>query len=87
FFYDFLWRDWDDEEGCENYTALIEERIRLSLAICKEYASKDDMAEGETDNDFIWQGKEQYESELSTLAAEEAGRSNGNQSVLFIDVY
>ncbi|GCC29775.1 hypothetical protein chiPu_0008217 [Chiloscyllium punctatum] len=29
FFYDFLWRDWDDEEGCENYTALIEERIRL----------------------------------------------------------
>ncbi|XP_069491113.1 testicular spindle-associated protein SHCBP1L [Ambystoma mexicanum] len=29
FFYDFLWRDWDDEECCENYTALIEERIRL----------------------------------------------------------
>nr|XP_014341102.1 PREDICTED: SHC SH2 domain-binding protein 1-like protein isoform X3 [Latimeria chalumnae] len=30
FFYDFLWRDWDDEEGCENYTALVEERIRLA---------------------------------------------------------
>ena len=29
FFYDFLWRDWDDEENCENYTALIEERINL----------------------------------------------------------
>ncbi|XP_026930186.2 testicular spindle-associated protein SHCBP1L [Acinonyx jubatus] len=29
FFYDFLWRDWDDEESCENYTALIEERINL----------------------------------------------------------
>ncbi|XP_059136247.1 testicular spindle-associated protein SHCBP1L isoform X2 [Peromyscus eremicus] len=29
FFYDFLWRDWDDEEICENYTALIEERINL----------------------------------------------------------
>ncbi|XP_008822535.1 testicular spindle-associated protein SHCBP1L, partial [Nannospalax galili] len=28
-FYDFLWRDWDDEESCENYTALIEERINL----------------------------------------------------------
>nr|XP_033771307.1 testicular spindle-associated protein SHCBP1L isoform X2 [Geotrypetes seraphini] len=29
FFYDFLWRDWDDEESCENYTALVEERIKL----------------------------------------------------------
>lgn len=29
FFYDFLWRDWDDEESCENYAALIEERINL----------------------------------------------------------
>ncbi|XP_028007946.2 testicular spindle-associated protein SHCBP1L [Eptesicus fuscus] len=29
FFYDFLWRDWDDEERCDNYTALIEERINL----------------------------------------------------------
>ncbi|XP_063096332.1 testicular spindle-associated protein SHCBP1L isoform X4 [Cavia porcellus] len=29
FFYDFLWRDWDDEENCENYSALIEERINL----------------------------------------------------------
>ncbi|XP_054977440.1 testicular spindle-associated protein SHCBP1L [Sorex araneus] len=29
FFYDFLWRDWDYEERCENYTALIEERIDL----------------------------------------------------------
>ncbi|XP_023562634.1 testicular spindle-associated protein SHCBP1L isoform X2 [Octodon degus] len=29
FFYDFLWRDWDDEESCENYPALIEERINL----------------------------------------------------------
>ncbi|XP_004579038.2 testicular spindle-associated protein SHCBP1L [Ochotona princeps] len=29
FFYDFLWRDWDEEESCENYTALIEERINL----------------------------------------------------------
>ena len=29
FFYDFLWREWDDEESCENYTALIEERINL----------------------------------------------------------
>ncbi|KAK2499694.1 hypothetical protein MC885_019252 [Smutsia gigantea] len=29
FFYDFLWRDWDDEESCESYTALIEERINL----------------------------------------------------------
>ncbi|KAG8517263.1 Testicular spindle-associated protein SHCBP1L, partial [Galemys pyrenaicus] len=33
FFYDFLWRDWDDEESCENYTALIEERINLWCAI------------------------------------------------------
>ncbi|XP_005991147.1 testicular spindle-associated protein SHCBP1L [Latimeria chalumnae] len=33
FFYDFLWRDWDDEEGCENYTALVEERIRLYYEI------------------------------------------------------
>ncbi|XP_053771610.1 testicular spindle-associated protein SHCBP1L [Desmodus rotundus] len=29
FFYDCLWRDWDDEESSENYTALIEERINL----------------------------------------------------------
>ncbi|XP_062067450.1 LOW QUALITY PROTEIN: testicular spindle-associated protein SHCBP1L [Lepus europaeus] len=29
FFYDFLWRDWDEEEGCGHYTALIEERINL----------------------------------------------------------
>ncbi|XP_059529460.1 testicular spindle-associated protein SHCBP1L isoform X3 [Myotis daubentonii] len=29
FFYDFLWRDWDDEERCDDYTALIEERINL----------------------------------------------------------
>ncbi|XP_055090548.1 testicular spindle-associated protein SHCBP1L isoform X3 [Symphalangus syndactylus] len=29
FFYDFLWRDWDDEESCKDYTALIEERINL----------------------------------------------------------
>ncbi|KAM4642148.1 testicular spindle-associated protein SHCBP1L [Discoglossus pictus] len=29
FFYDYLWRDWDDEESCDNYTALIEERIKL----------------------------------------------------------
>ncbi|XP_065410549.1 testicular spindle-associated protein SHCBP1L isoform X3 [Chrysemys picta bellii] len=29
FFYDFLWRDWDDDESCETYTALVEERIKL----------------------------------------------------------
>uniref|UniRef100_A0A8D0G8X4 Testicular spindle-associated protein SHCBP1L n=1 Tax=Sphenodon punctatus TaxID=8508 RepID=A0A8D0G8X4_SPHPU len=29
FFYDFLWRDWDDDESCETYAALIEERIKL----------------------------------------------------------
>ncbi|XP_004862892.2 testicular spindle-associated protein SHCBP1L isoform X1 [Heterocephalus glaber] len=29
FFYDFLWRDWDYEENCEDYSALIEERINL----------------------------------------------------------
>ncbi|XP_041134511.1 testicular spindle-associated protein SHCBP1L-like [Polyodon spathula] len=29
FFYDFLWRDWDDEEGCEDYASLIEKRIQL----------------------------------------------------------
>ncbi|XP_054836314.1 testicular spindle-associated protein SHCBP1L [Eublepharis macularius] len=28
FFYDFLWRDWDDENN-ETYTALIEERIKI----------------------------------------------------------
>ncbi|XP_053519710.1 testicular spindle-associated protein SHCBP1L isoform X2 [Artibeus jamaicensis] len=33
FFYDFLWRDWDDEESSENYTALIEERINLCCDI------------------------------------------------------
>lgn len=29
FFYDFFWRDWDDEENCENYIVFIEERINL----------------------------------------------------------
>ncbi|KAG8555473.1 hypothetical protein GDO81_017714 [Engystomops pustulosus] len=29
FFFDYLWRDWDDEENCENYSVLIEERIKL----------------------------------------------------------
>ncbi|XP_073427435.1 testicular spindle-associated protein SHCBP1L isoform X2 [Dendrobates tinctorius] len=29
FFFDFLWRDWDSEENCENYDVLIEERIKL----------------------------------------------------------
>ncbi|XP_019357297.1 PREDICTED: testicular spindle-associated protein SHCBP1L [Gavialis gangeticus] len=29
FFYDFLWRDWDDDESCEAYAALIEERIKI----------------------------------------------------------
>ncbi|XP_033874269.1 testicular spindle-associated protein SHCBP1L-like [Acipenser ruthenus] len=29
FFYDFLWRDWDDEEECEDYAGLIEKRIQL----------------------------------------------------------
>ncbi|XP_075689240.1 testicular spindle-associated protein SHCBP1L [Rhinoderma darwinii] len=29
FFFDYLWRDWDDEECCDNYAVLIEERIKL----------------------------------------------------------
>ncbi|XP_044158323.1 testicular spindle-associated protein SHCBP1L [Bufo gargarizans] len=29
FFFDYLWRDWDDEENCENYSVVIEERIKL----------------------------------------------------------
>ncbi|XP_077188726.1 testicular spindle-associated protein SHCBP1L [Paroedura picta] len=29
FFYDFLWRDWDDDENNETYAALIEERIKI----------------------------------------------------------
>nr|XP_028588059.1 testicular spindle-associated protein SHCBP1L isoform X1 [Podarcis muralis] len=29
FFYDFLWRDWDDDEKSETYAALIEERIKI----------------------------------------------------------
>ncbi|KAM3915633.1 testicular spindle-associated protein SHCBP1L [Leptodactylus fuscus] len=29
FFFDYLWRDWDEEENCENYSVLIEERIRI----------------------------------------------------------
>ncbi|KAM4022596.1 testicular spindle-associated protein SHCBP1L [Anomaloglossus baeobatrachus] len=29
FFFDYLWRDWDDEENCEHYDVLIEERIKL----------------------------------------------------------
>jgi hypothetical protein len=29
FFYDFLWRDWDDEEECDEYAGLIEKRIQL----------------------------------------------------------
>ncbi|XP_053099810.1 testicular spindle-associated protein SHCBP1L isoform X2 [Hemicordylus capensis] len=29
FFYDFLWRDWDDDENSETYAALIEERIKI----------------------------------------------------------
>ncbi|XP_073498712.1 testicular spindle-associated protein SHCBP1L [Phyllobates terribilis] len=29
FFFDYLWRDWDNEEKCENYDVLIEERIKL----------------------------------------------------------
>ncbi|XP_069593845.1 testicular spindle-associated protein SHCBP1L [Ranitomeya imitator] len=29
FFFDYLWRDWDSEENCENYDVLIEERIKL----------------------------------------------------------
>uniref|UniRef100_A0A2K5DX35 Testicular spindle-associated protein SHCBP1L n=1 Tax=Aotus nancymaae TaxID=37293 RepID=A0A2K5DX35_AOTNA len=43
FFYDFLWRDWDDEESCENYTALIEERINLMeqyLSYCTHVLKK-----------------------------------------------
>ncbi|XP_053099811.1 testicular spindle-associated protein SHCBP1L isoform X3 [Hemicordylus capensis] len=30
FFYDFLWRDWDDDENSETYAALIEERIKMA---------------------------------------------------------
>ncbi|XP_028588061.2 testicular spindle-associated protein SHCBP1L isoform X2 [Podarcis muralis] len=30
FFYDFLWRDWDDDEKSETYAALIEERIKMA---------------------------------------------------------
>ncbi|CAM4603553.1 testicular spindle-associated protein SHCBP1L [Caretta caretta] len=33
FFYDFLWRDWDEDESCETYAALIEERIKLGCDI------------------------------------------------------
>ncbi|NWX85124.1 SHP1L protein, partial [Nothoprocta ornata] len=29
FFYDFIWRDWDADESCETYAALVEERIKL----------------------------------------------------------
>ncbi|XP_062437679.1 testicular spindle-associated protein SHCBP1L [Rhea pennata] len=29
FFYDFIWRDWDADESCETYSALVEERINL----------------------------------------------------------
>ena len=29
FFYDFLWRDWDDEEEGDDYAGLIEKRIQL----------------------------------------------------------
>ncbi|XP_056387861.1 testicular spindle-associated protein SHCBP1L [Hyla sarda] len=29
FFFDHLWRDWDDEEKLENYAFIIEERIKL----------------------------------------------------------
>ncbi|XP_072544740.1 testicular spindle-associated protein SHCBP1L-like [Salminus brasiliensis] len=29
FFYDFLWRDWDDEEECTEYAGLIEKRLQL----------------------------------------------------------
>ncbi|KAK6484160.1 testicular spindle-associated protein SHCBP1L-like [Huso huso] len=29
FFYDFLWREWDDDEECEDYAGLIEKRIQL----------------------------------------------------------
>ncbi|XP_066451104.1 testicular spindle-associated protein SHCBP1L [Eleutherodactylus coqui] len=29
FFFDYLWRDWDEEENCESYSVLIEERINL----------------------------------------------------------
>ncbi|XP_063154509.1 testicular spindle-associated protein SHCBP1L [Candoia aspera] len=29
FFYDFLWRDWDDDENSETYAALMEERIKI----------------------------------------------------------
>nr|XP_020645418.1 testicular spindle-associated protein SHCBP1L [Pogona vitticeps] len=29
FYYDFLWRDWDDDEDSETYAALIEERIKI----------------------------------------------------------
>ncbi|XP_041960067.1 testicular spindle-associated protein SHCBP1L-like [Alosa sapidissima] len=33
FFYDFLWRDWDDEEECDEYAGLIEKRIQLHYDI------------------------------------------------------
>ncbi|KAF7241370.1 Testicular spindle-associated protein SHCBP1L [Varanus komodoensis] len=33
FFYDFLWRDWDDDENSETYAALIEERIKMQNGI------------------------------------------------------
>ncbi|XP_055739223.1 testicular spindle-associated protein SHCBP1L-like isoform X2 [Salvelinus fontinalis] len=29
FFYDFLWRDWDDDEECDEYAGVIEKRIQL----------------------------------------------------------
>ncbi|NXG30684.1 SHP1L protein, partial [Dromaius novaehollandiae] len=29
FFHDFIWRDWDADESCETYLALVEERINL----------------------------------------------------------
>ncbi|XP_042320285.1 testicular spindle-associated protein SHCBP1L-like [Sceloporus undulatus] len=29
FFYDFLWREWDDDENSETYAARIEERIKI----------------------------------------------------------
>nr|XP_006634723.1 PREDICTED: SHC SH2 domain-binding protein 1-like protein [Lepisosteus oculatus] len=29
FFYDVLWRDWDDEEECEEYAGVIEKRLQL----------------------------------------------------------
>ncbi|MBN3302352.1 SHP1L protein, partial [Amia calva] len=33
FFYDFLWRDWDEEEDCDDYTGLIEKRVQLHYDI------------------------------------------------------